>query len=165
MSNVQNNPTITDPIIETYRFMIGHRALWMYLMLKEAQKAGLSDAFTEDAIYRCGIIHGEATSVPAGTKSLKNLMKESFKEEVGQKVFEMNVVECTDDYFAVDFNYCPLVAEWQRQGATDEELPRLCELAMMGDRGIAEAYGCDLELPQTIAEGAPTCQIRFVRKK
>ena len=65
--------------------------------------------------------------MPAGTKSLKNLMKESFKEEVGQKVFEMNVVECTDDYFAVDFNYCRS-AEWQRQGATDEELPRLYEL-------------------------------------
>ena len=30
MSNVQNNPTIIAPIIETYRFMIGHRAQWMY---------------------------------------------------------------------------------------------------------------------------------------
>jgi hypothetical protein len=165
MSTIKNVATITDPIIETYRSMIGHRALWMYLMLDEAKKAGLTDEFTEKAIYRCGIIHGEGTSKPADTQSLKNLMKESFKEDIGQKVFEMNIVECTDDYFAVDFNYCPLVAEWIKQGASDEEMPRLCELAMMGDRGIAEAYGCDLELPQTIAEGAPTCQIRFVRKK
>ena len=165
MSTIKNSTTISDPIIDNYRSMIGHRALWMYLMLQEAKKAGLDDVFAENAIYRCGIIHGERTSKPAGTTSLKNLMKESFKEEVGQKVFEMEVLECTDDYFAVDFHHCPLVAEWQKQGATDEEMPRLCELAMMGDRGIAEAYGCDLELPQTIAEGAPTCQIRFIRKK
>ncbi len=165
MSKVKNTPVNTDPIIQNYRSMIGHRALWMYLMLKEAKEAGLSDEFTEKAIYRCGLIHGEATAKPAATQSLKNLQKESFKEEIGQKVFEMEIKECTDDYFAVDFHYCPLVAEWIKQGASDEELPRLCELAMMGDRGIAEAYGCDLELPQTIAEGAPTCQIRFVRKK
>ena len=79
-------------------------------------------------------------------------------------MFEMDVLTCSDDVFSVDFGYCPLVAEWQRQGASDEALPRLCELAMMGDRGMAEAYGCRLELPQTIAEGAPTCQIRFIRK-
>lgn len=164
MSQIKNIPTNTDPIINTYRGMIGHRALWMYLMLNEAKKAGLSDEFTEKAIYQCGIMHGEATAKPAKTKSLKNLLKESFKEDVVQKVFEMDVLECSDDYFAVDFHYCPLVAEWIKQGASEEQIPRLCELAMMGDRGIAEAYGCELELPQTIAEGANTCQIRFVRK-
>jgi len=164
MSKIINVPTNIDPIVATYRSMIGHRALWMYLMLNEAKKAGLTDEFTEKAIYQCGIIHGEATSKPAGTQSLKNLLKESFKEDTVQKVFEMDILECTDDYFAVDFHYCPLVAEWIKQGASEEELPRLCELAMMGDRGIAEAYGCRLELPQTIAEGDSTCQIRFIRK-
>jgi hypothetical protein len=164
MSKITNVPRNIDPIVAIYRSMIGHRALWMYLMLDEAKKAGLTDDFTEKAIYRCGVIHGEATAKPADTQSLKNLLKESFKEDTVQKVFEMDILECTDDYFAVDFHYCPLVAEWMKQGAREEEMPRLCELAMMGDRGIAEAYGCTLELPQTIAEGADTCQIRFIRK-
>jgi hypothetical protein len=30
--------------------------------------------------------------------------------------------------------------------------------------GIAESFGCQLELPATIARGDSTCQIRFVRK-
>jgi len=164
MSKITNVPQNIDPIVAIYRSMIGHRALWMYLMLEEAKKAGLTDEFTEKAIYKCGIIHGDATAKIGNTQSLKNLLKESFKEDIGQKVFEMDILECSDDYFAVDFHYCPLVAEWIKQGAKEEELPRLCELAMMGDRGIAEAYGCKLELPQTIAEGADTCQIRFIRK-
>ena len=40
----------------------------------------------------------------------------------------------------------------------------LCDHAMCGDRGIAESFGCELELPATIANGDDVCQIRFVRK-
>lgn len=41
----------------------------------------------------------------------------------------------------------------------------LCGHAMCGDRGIAESFGCCLELPSTIARGDDLCRIRFVRKK
>ena len=34
-----------------------------------------------------------------------------------------------------------------------------------GDRGIAESFGCELDLPATIARGDDTCQIRFVRRE
>ena len=34
---------------------------------------------------------------------------------------------------------------------------------MCGDRGIAESFGCRLELPATIARGDDVCKIRFVR--
>ncbi len=40
----------------------------------------------------------------------------------------------------------------------------LCDHAMCGDRGIAESFGCCLELPSTIARGDDLCRIRFVRK-
>ena len=53
---------------------------------------------------------------------------------------------------------------WQKQGCSDEEICRLCDHAMCGDRGIAESFGCQLELPKTIAKGDGVCQIRFVRK-
>ena len=39
----------------------------------------------------------------------------------------------------------------------------LCDQAMCGDRGIAESFGCGLELPATIARGDDICQIRCVR--
>ena len=41
----------------------------------------------------------------------------------------------------------------------------LCNHAMCGDRGIAESFGCELNLPATIARGDDTCQIRFVRRE
>lgn len=41
----------------------------------------------------------------------------------------------------------------------------LCDHAMCGDRGIAESFGCELQLPATIARGDDVCKIRFMRKK
>lgn len=41
----------------------------------------------------------------------------------------------------------------------------LCDHAMCGDRGIAESFGCQLDLPKTIARGDGVCQIRFVRRE
>ena len=35
---------------------------------------------------------------------------------------------------------------------------------MCGDRGIAESFGCELDLPKTIANGDDICEIRFVRR-
>ena len=40
----------------------------------------------------------------------------------------------------------------------------LCDHAMCGDRGIAESFGCELDLPAAIARGDDMCQIRFVRR-
>ncbi len=77
----------------------------------------------------------------------------------------MDVKECTDDLLAIDFHYCPLVKAWQKQGCSDEEIALLCDIAMCGDHGIGEAYGCELELPQCIAKGDPICALRYVRKK
>ena len=99
----------------------------------------------------------------SGTRSLKGLKKVLFTKSA-QIVFEMKVVECTDDKLSIDFHYCPLVKAWQKQGCTDEEISRLCDLAMCGDRGIGEAHGVELDLPKTIARGDDCCAIRYVRR-
>ena len=77
----------------------------------------------------------------------------------------MDIKRCTDDNLDIDFHYCPLVKAWQKQGLSDEEIQLLCDHAMCGDRGIAESFGCELDLPATIARGDDTCQIRFVRRE
>ena len=59
------------------------------------------------------------------------------------------------------FHYCPLVAAWQAQGAKDEQIEKLCDIAMQGDRGIASSFGCELQLGETIAKGHIKCEIRF----
>jgi hypothetical protein len=37
----------------------------------------------------------------------------------------------------------------------------LCDIAMDGDRGIAEVMGLKLELGETIAQGCPACKLHF----
>ena len=96
-------------------------------------------------------------------QSLKGLKKALFGK-AAQLVFEMKILRCTDDNLDIDFHYCPLVKAWQKQGCSDEEIRLMCDHAMCGDRGIAESFGCKLELPKTIAKGDGVCQIRFVRK-
>jgi hypothetical protein len=79
-------------------------------------------------------------------------------------VFEMKILRCDADHLDIDFHYCPLVKAWQKQGCSDEEIQSMCDHAMCGDRGIAASFGCELDLPKTIAKGDGVCEIRFVRR-
>ena len=138
--SIKNEAKIKNPLVVGIREQLEHRALWMYLLCDEARKKA------------------------GGGDSLKGLKKTLFSK-FAQWVFEMDIKRCTDDNLDIDFHYCPLVKAWQKQGLSDEEIQLLCDHAMCGDRGIAESFGCELDLPATIARGDDTCQIRFVRRE
>lgn len=164
MSNIVNEPKNTFPLFVKVREQLEHRALWLYLLIDEAEKHGLaSDDFAAAAIKRCGLYQGSGIIDQSGTKSLKGLKKVLFTKGA-QAIFEMKIVESTDDKLSIDFHYCPLVKAWQKQGCTDEQISHLCDLAMCGDRGIGEAHGVELDLPKTIARGDDCCAIRYVRR-
>jgi hypothetical protein len=163
MSKIKNHPEHTNKIIMAIRGTLEHRAAWLYLLLDEAEKRGLTtEAFAKAAILRCGCFQGDHLVAEAGTKSLRGLRKTLFTLPA-RMVFEMKILTCTDDRLDIDFHYCPLVAAWQSHGATDEQIVRLCDIAMQGDRGIAGSFGCELELGETIAKGYSRCEIRFRR--
>lgn len=165
MSKVHNEPKIKNPIVVAVREQLEHRGLWLYLLCDEAKKHGLDPKeFARDAIHRCGHYQGDGFVKKGGTTSLKGLKKTLFTKPA-QWMFEMDIKECTDDAFTLHFHYCPLVKAWQKQGCSDEEIAELCDIAMCGDRGIGESFGCDLDLKQTIANGDPICEICYVRKK
>lgn len=162
---ITNEPRYKNALLQAIRAQLEHRALWMYLLCDEAQKKGLSpDEYAPNAIKRCGLYQGSELCKQADTKSLKGLKKTLFTPPA-RLVFEMKIKRCTDDNFDIDFHYCPLVKAWQKQGCSDEEIARLCDHAMCGDRGIAESFGCHLDLNKTIANGDGVCEIRFVRDK
>ena len=98
-----------------------------------------------------------------GTDSLKGLRKTLFTKPA-QLVFEMDVLESTDDTLSIDFHYCPLVKAWQKAGCSDEQIATLCDIAMCGDHGIGECYGSVLELPKCIAKGDEVCSLRYHKK-
>lgn len=163
--SIKNNAKIKNPLIRSIRELLEHRALWMYLLCDEAKKKGLPpEEYAPEAIKRCGIYQGaELRKKAGGGDSLKGLKKTLFSK-FAQWVFEMDIKRCTDDNLDIDFHYCPLVKAWQKQGCSDEEIELLCDHAMCDDRGIAESFGCTLQLHKTIAKGDEICEIRFVRR-
>ena len=163
--SIKNNAKIKNPLIRSIRELLEHRALWMYLLCDEAKKKGLPpEEYAPEAIKRCGIYQGaELRKKAGGGDSLKGLKKTLFSK-FAQWVFEMDIKRCTDDNLDIDFHYCPLVKAWQKQGCSDEEIELLCDHAMCGDRGIAESFGCTLQLHKTIPKGDEICEIRFVRR-
>ena len=163
--SITNEPKYKNVLLQAIRAQLEHRATWMYLLCDEARKKGLEPKeFAPQAIKRCGLFQGSDLCKQAGTKSLKGLKKTLFTLPA-QLVFEMDIKSCSDDNLDIDFHYCPLVKAWQKQGCSDEEISQLCDFAMCGDRGIAESFGCHLDLNKTIANGDDICEIRFKRNK
>jgi hypothetical protein len=162
-SKIVNLPKENAPETELIRRAIEHRATWMYLLLKEAEKRGMKwEDVGRPAIRACGNIHGERFVDQSGPSSLKGLKDKLFTDSV-QRVFEIKIVECTDEKLSTDFGYCPLVAAWQKLGCSDEDIARLCDIAMEGDRGIVERFEGRLKLGDTIANGHSTCQVQFLK--
>ena len=163
-SIVKNEPHLKNPILRAIREQLEHRALWMYVLVTEAEKHGLDpEVYARDAIRRCGEYQGAIFKEKGGKgDSFKGLKKALFSI-FARMVFEMQIKQLDDDHFYLDFHYCPLVKAWQKAGATDEQISRLCSYAMCGDRGIISQFGGELDLQSTIADGADICKIRFRR--
>ena len=133
MSKVKNEPKIKNPIIAAVREQLEHRALWLYYLTDEAKKKGLDPKeYACDAVRRCGLYQGAGLVKKGGTDSLCGLKKTLFTKPA-QWVFEMDVIQSTDDLLELKFHYCPLVKAWQKVGCTDEEIAVLCDIAMCGD--------------------------------
>ena len=164
MSNVKNDPKRKNKLLQAVRAQLEHRAFWLYLLCDEAKKRGLDPRdFASDAVRRCGLSQGAGLVEKGKTDSLKGLKKTLFTK-AAQLVFEMDVLEVSDDKLYIDFHYCPLVKAWQNAGCSDEEIAMLCDIAMCGDRGIGERYGAELDLPKTIANGDDICHLRYHKK-
>jgi hypothetical protein len=164
MAHIVNEAKRGGWFVSKVRGMFEHRAEWLYLLLDEARKRGLAwEDFAPDAVYRCGRFHGEELArAGIGEEGLLALRRRMFRG-IGKRVFEMKVRKSGQDELTVDFHYCPLVSAWMKQGASDEEIGRLCDIAMRGDAGIAESFGARLELGEVIAKGGRVCRVSFLR--
>jgi hypothetical protein len=159
---IQNNPQQKPKAVEDLRKAIEHRATWMYLLIDEAVKQGLSSDFARKAIFRCGCFHGDNKF--RQTSSLTEFAGQ-FADPNVTEIFEMEV-HSGEQELAIDFHYCPLVAAWQKFTDDEKKIAELCDIAMDGDRGIASRFDAfDFSLGQTIARGDKVCQMRFKKKR
>jgi hypothetical protein len=164
MMTIRNEATIKDQHVEDMRNAIEHRATWFYFLLDEARRRGLDwDDFARAAIFRTGCLHGDVKFTK--TEDLKKFAQE-FANDLVKQIFEMDVVESTDDRFVVEFHFCPLVRAWMKLTDNEEEIAHLCDIAMDGDRGIVSRFpDFQMELKDTIASGGKVCRLVITRKK
>lgn len=164
MTTINNSPKkYNDATTNALRGAIEHRATWMYLLLDEARKKGLSwDDFARSGIFQCGLYHGQSKikdNCP-DYEDLREFFKPFLPEET-MKVLEVEALKVEKDELVVEFHYCPLVTAWQKLGCSQEDIAHLCDIAMDGDRGIAKECGFDFTIHSKIAEGADTCKVSF----
>jgi predicted hydrocarbon binding protein len=154
--------SVTDELAEVNRAQIEHRASWMGLIYDEMVKAGIdAETIIRRAIKRYGKIHGEQIKKRcADPKSLEDF-KKAFLTDLGKRTFDMNLVEGDEASLSIDFHYCALVSAWKKLGFDGKTCELLCDMAMDGDRTIAEVMGLQFELGKTIAQGCPNCELRF----
>lgn len=162
MSKIQNVPHVDEEKVNINRSAIEHRATWMALIFDEATKADYdAEVITRKAIKRCGVIHGTGFKAACADPDDVSNFAEVFLTDIGKKTFEMEITGVDKNSLSIEFHYCPLVAAWEKLGLDDETCALLCDIAMDGDRGIAEAMGLKLDLTDTIAKGCPTCKLNF----
>lgn len=168
MSTIHNEPHVTDdPIANARRGCNETRGAWMALFYLEAKERGIDlEPVMRSAIRKYGQMNGktERERFPEETLTARAYGR-YFVSRSAPNTFEKEVCEDTEDGFVVDFHYCSLLSAWQKLGLDDETCALLCDIAMEGDRGVAEGLGLDFTLDQTIAQGCDVCRLCYHTKK
>ena len=167
MSDIKNMPgsadgNSVDEAAEVNRAQIEHRATWMALIYDEMIKAGIdAEPIIRRAIKRCGHIHGGNIKKRCADPGNCEDFRKAFLSGLVIKTFDMRPINVDKNSLSVDFHYCALVNAWKKLGLDDKTCELLCDMAMDGDRGIAEAMGLEFDLGRTIAQGCPDCKLHF----
>jgi hypothetical protein len=168
-SKIVNVPIVTDrEVINAKRAAHGHRAKWAAIFYEEAKSRGIDlEPIYRKAIYDAGV--EQAKKMPLyiennGTVTIKQF-SDFWIERNERFTFEKKRLADEEDTFTIELNYCPLVKMWQDMGLPDEEIAMLCDCAMDGDRGEADAFGMHLDLQTTIARGDKSCRMVFTKKQ
>ncbi|MCL1992628.1 MAG: L-2-amino-thiazoline-4-carboxylic acid hydrolase [Spirochaetes bacterium] len=165
MSNIKNTANSVDEVGSVNRAQIEHRATWMGLIYDELLKAGLdAEGIVRRAVKRCGLMHGEGIKKKCADPGDCQEFRKVFLSDLVVKTFDMRPINADAGSLTVDFHYCALISAWQKLGFDDKTCDLLCDIAMEGDRGIAEAMGLNFELGDTLAKGCQSCKLKFTKK-
>ena len=167
LSRIINSPKITDDdIVTVNRSAIEHRAIWMGISCIEAIKEGADgEKIMRSAVAQTGGLHGALIKDKLKGPIKLDEFADAFLTPVQIKTFEMEFQTKTGDALEIRFHYCPLVSGWLKAGIPKKDIPKLCDIAMDGDRNIAKTVGVDFSLGKTIAAGDAICEVNFYKKK
>ncbi len=164
MSKINNVPTVTDmEVINVRRAAIEQRAKWAGAFYREAKEQGIDlEPIMRKAIYNIGLETGKAERAKYGEDFHAADFGRHFVHKPYHETFEKAEISDTPDEYDCSLNYCPLVHAWQQMGFDDETCHLLCDIAMDGDRGIAEGLGLDFDLFKDKSNGADYCHLKFI---
>ena len=164
---IANTPSITnDSVVNVNRAAIEHRATWMGLTYEAAKEARIDgEPILRHAVSRTGCLHGSLIAAKLKPPFSMKAFGEAFLSPAAIKTFEMEFKAKSERRLEIRFHYCPLVAGWMKAGIDDETIETLCDIAMDGDRNIAETTGVGFALGKTIAAGDDICEVDFFKQQ
>ena len=167
MSKIKNEWATDMPEALLYRRTLASSAQKSALNAMEFEKRGIA---YED-VYRTTsreLAQKNAANFRAkmtNTDDLRQWGAAMTGAKLGVEAFGMEVLESTEDCFAMDMHFCPHLKGWQEMGCSDEMCAKLCDMAMEGDFAMAKAMGYELENPLRLANGDCVCRVIYRRKK
>ncbi len=138
-----------------------NRGKWIYVIVREALKAGMSWNDIREAIHAAGAFKGYH-DFPR-TTDIREFAK-GFATSDLVKVNDGRTARLTDDEFVWEVNYCPMVEGWMHFTDDGAFIDQLCDACMEIDRGTMASYGWELELKETIGKGDGRCIICMKKK-
>ncbi|MEG1873964.1 MAG: L-2-amino-thiazoline-4-carboxylic acid hydrolase [Angelakisella sp.] len=166
MSKIKNEWATQSKEAMLYRFALASAAKKNALNAVEFEKRGIP---YED-VYRCTscqLAQENAKNFKAHMENPDDLRDwgKQLSPELGREAFGMEVLVSTEDCFSMDMHFCPHLKGWQNTGLSDEMCAKLCDLAMEGDKAMANAMGYDFENPMRLADGDCACRVIYRRRK
>lgn len=168
MSDFKNTPQKTDEVTTALRGLCAKRATTMCFMMDEAAKEGAKgEDWARRAIREYGVVAGkDMRAVIRNPADMNEFAQHFAASQYDRDIYEMETVAQDGDKYYIDFHYCPYVEQWEKLGRSKEDIALLCDIAMDGDRGVADCFDdIEFSLPDTIAQGGMVCKIRFDKKK
>jgi hypothetical protein len=169
MSKITNKPSVTDNYgVNVRRAAIEQRGKWAAGFYVAAREEGIDlEPIMRKAIHKIGVEggQGEKAKYFNNEKVTASGYAHYFTEKALSETFEKSLDYDTEDEAVVTLHYCALLAAWQKMGLSDEECALMCDIAMEGDRGIAEGVGLDFDLEGSLADGCECCTLRYKTRK
>ena len=167
MSKIKNDWPTDMPEAMLYRRTLATAAMKSGMNALEFEKRGIP----YEEVYRATSRELAARNAAnfrahmTDTNDLRQWCAAMTGAKLGVEAFGMEVLENTEECFAMDMHHCPHLQGWLNLGCSDEMCAKLCDMAMEGDFAMAEAMGYTLENPMRLANGDCACRVIYRRKK
>lgn len=142
-------------LVKNIRAAIKDRAIYLALLYRSFSTAlppEKAEALARQAIYEFGRLKGKRDVAPMTPE----IWVDSHVKKGSAAVFESRIVKA-EDHCEQQMTFCPLVEAWQEFGCSEQEIDKLCDIAMEGDFGRAVLHNISLDITQRLAKGDPYC--------